>query len=181
MEVKQKLQQFHGECFDPITVLQARVDSLRQNNEALETNYNMLVKNFVRVSDERQQALEKMKHALDERKAALLEKDLNNLMLDHYRDDTTAKQRMLDEKNAKLASLSTKLSKAEAETRQLQKQWGQRKICNGETQTSTGKGTPPAQRPRRRKHNGRKASQSCCAVQSETSLEGMAGAPGHNN
>ncbi|KAK7972369.1 hypothetical protein PG988_006503 [Apiospora saccharicola] len=180
-EVKQELRRFRGDHLDKITVLQARVVSLRQKNEALETNYNMLVQNFVHVSDERQQALEEKKHALDERKAALLEKDLNNLMLDHYRDDTTAKQRMLDEKNAELASLSTKLRKAEAKISRLRKQWGQREMCEGETQTSTATGTPTQRRRQRRHNRGRKASQSCCAVKSDTSLKGIAGAPGHNN
>ncbi|KAK7937607.1 uncharacterized protein PG986_014475 [Apiospora aurea] len=188
MEVTRELRRFRGDHLDPITVLQARVDSLRQSNEALQknlnierVNYSILVGNLVRMCDERQQALEEKKHALDERKAALLEKNLNDLMLDHYRDDTIVKQRMLDEKNAELVSLATKLRKAEAETRKLQKQWGQREICNGETQTSTGTGPSTKRRRPRRQNRRRKASQSCCAVQSETSLEGMAGAAGHNN
>lgn len=140
MEVKQELQRFRGEHLDPTTVLQARVDSLRQKNEALEKNYNMLVKNFVHVSDERQQALEEKNHALEERKVALLEKDLNNLMLDHYRDDTTGKQRMLDEKNDEMASLWARLRRAQTKNRRLQKQRQQREMFNGEMQAKTGTG-----------------------------------------
>ena len=155
-----------------ITGLQASVGRLRQSNEAVQAeldterkNYNKLARDTVRMCDEKQQALEEKRLAHDGGKAALLERDLNNLMLDHYRDDTKEKQRMLDAKYVEIARLSSELTNAEAEIQELQDLWQHREICDGETRASTGAGVS-TKRPRRRRNRGRKNVPSCCATQS---------------
>ncbi|KAI1489419.1 hypothetical protein F5X96DRAFT_13152 [Biscogniauxia mediterranea] len=138
LEIRRFRDEYEGRVRDQqdqIKFLQAKSDWLCRNNEALQadvqvqrTNHDLVIGDMVRICDENQRILE-------ERDKERFEKDLNNLIIDQYRDETIEKRRIIEAKDVEIGYLAEKLTNMEAEAYRLRAQCSHHDRGIGEVQS----------------------------------------------
>ncbi|KAI1655478.1 hypothetical protein F4813DRAFT_367142 [Daldinia decipiens] len=105
------------EQHDRIANLQEELNWLRRANDSLHVeinrqraDYSLLVGDIGRVCDERQIAIQ-------QRDAEQFQKEMNNLMLDQYRDESAEKKKRIEEQDVEIKNLTDLVARLETDAR----------------------------------------------------------------